>query len=183
MEVSTSMLVALMFITLLSMGIGNTVNTLSVIVEKGKQSGYNTLQIGWLGIILLSYFNMFWHTIDLLSVEEWGFLGFLYIMIGPILIYFTTSILIANYSEDVTHNRLVNPRFFTVFILLQVWIITVDILLEKGIMEHSLPNIVLMLIAFVLIGKQNETIQRYGLIASLGVVMLALLLRSLGVLT
>ncbi len=59
MEVSTSLLVALMFVTLLSMGIGNAVNTLSVIVEKGKKSGYSKLQVGWLGLILLSYFNMF----------------------------------------------------------------------------------------------------------------------------
>ncbi|MDX2487929.1 MAG: hypothetical protein QNL03_10600, partial [Gammaproteobacteria bacterium] len=98
MEVSTSLLVALMFVTLLSMGVGNAVNTFSTIVEKGKDSGYGKLQIGWLGFLLLSYFNMFWHVLDLLSVDKWGFAGFLYMMSGPILIYFATSILIASQS-------------------------------------------------------------------------------------
>jgi hypothetical protein len=183
MEVSTSLLVALMFVTLLSMGIGNTVNTLSVVVGKGKKSGYSTLQVGWLGLMLLSYFNMFWHIIDLLSVDKWGFPGFLYMMTGPLLIYFATSILIATHSENEINKMLVKPRFFAVFILLQVWIITVDLMLEKSIIEHSLLNVVLMLIALVLIRKQDETIQRYGLMASLGVVMLAVVLRSFGILS
>ncbi len=183
MEVSTSLLVALMFVTLLSMGIGNTVNTLSIVVEKGKKSGYSTLQVGWLGLILLSYFNMFWHIIDLLSIDKWGFPGFLYMMAGPLLIYFATSILIATHSENEIKETLVKPRFFAVFILLQVWIITVDVMLEKSIMEHSLINVIMIFIAFVLMRKQNETIQRYGLAISLGAVVLAVILRSLGVLS
>lgn len=183
MEVSTSLLVALMFVTLLSMGIGNTVNTLSVIVEKGKKSGYSNLQGGWLCLLLISYFNMFWHIIDLLSIDKWGFLGFLYMMIGPMLIYFATSILIATQSEEVSQKTLVRPRFFAVFILLQFWIITVDIVLEKSAIEHSLLNVALMLIALVLLRKHDEKIHAYGLTASLGIVVFAVILRSLGVLS
>ncbi len=182
MEVSTSLLVALMFVTLLSMGIGNAVNTLSLIVEKGKNSGYGKLHIGWLGLLLLSYFNMFWHIIDLLSVDKWGFPGFLYMMTGPMLIYFATSILIASQSEDETKKTRVKPRFFAVFMLLQGWIITVDLLLGKSILENSLLNAAMMLIAFVLMRKPDETIQRYGLMTSWGVVTLAVVLRSLGML-
>ena len=183
MEVSTSLLVALMFVTLLSMGIGNVLNTLSVIVEKGKKSGYSKLQVGWLGLILLSYFNMFWHIIDLLSIDKWGFPGFLYMMSGPLLIYFATSILISTHSEDEIKETLVKPRFFAVFIVLQAWIITVDIMLEKSIVEHSLLNVIMIFIAFVLMSKQDETIQRYGLMVSLVVVTLAIILRSFGILS
>lgn len=183
MEVSTSLLVALMFVTILSMGIGNAVNTLSVIVEKGEKSGYSNLQIGWLGLLLISYFNMFWHINDLFSVDKWGFIGFLYMMTGPILIYFATSIMIATKNEDGSQKTLVRPRFFIVFILLQFWIITVDLMLEKSVIEHSLLNIIMMSIAFVLMRRQDETMQRYGLILSLGIVILAVILRSLGVLS
>ena len=182
MEVSTSLLVALMFVTLLSMGIGNAVNTLSIIVEKGKKSGYSNLQVGWLGLLLISYFNMFWHVIDLLSVEKWGFLGFLYMMTGPLLIYFATSILIATKNEDEGQKILIRPLFFVLFMLLQFWIITVDLMLEKSVIEHSLLNIIIILIALILMRNQDEKVQRYGLIASLGVVILAVILRSLGVL-
>ncbi len=182
MEVSTSLLVALMFVTLLSLGIGNAVNTLSEIVEKGNASGYGRLQIGWIGLLLLSYFNMFWHTIDLLSIDKWGFPGFLYMMAGPMLIYFATSILIATKSEDETRKTQIKPRFFTIFLLLQGWIITVDIMLGKSIIENSLLNVALMLIALVLMAKSDETIQRYGLMASWGVVTLAVVLRSSGML-
>ena len=180
MEVSTTLLVALMFVTLLSMGIGNTVNTLSVIVEKGKRSGYSQLQVGWMGLILLSYFNMFWHVLDLLSIDKWGFLGFLYMMAGPILIYFATMILIATKSEDETKKMLINPRFFAVLMLFQGWIISVDIMLGKSIVENSLLNVALLLIILVLMRNDDERIQRYGLIASLGVVVLAVVFRSSG---
>ena len=183
MEVSTSLLVALMFVTILSMGIGNTVNTLSVIVEKGKKSGYSKLQVGWLVLLLISYFNMFWHIIDLLSVEKWGFLGFLYMMTGPILIYFATSILIATKNEDEGQKILIRPLFFVLFMLLQFWIITVDLILEKSVIEHGLLNIIMMFIAFVLIRKHDEKIQQYCLAVSLGIVVLAVILRSLGVLS
>ncbi|MGB5965170.1 MAG: hypothetical protein WBF77_12940 [Sulfurimonadaceae bacterium] len=182
MEVSTSLLVALMFVTLLSMGIGNAVNAFSTIVEKGKDSGYGKLQIAWLGLLLLSYFNMFWHVIDLLSVNKWGFPGFLYMMSGPILIYFATSIIIASKSEDKTNKTPLKPRFFAVFALFQGWIITVDYMLGKSILENSMLNIVMILIALVLMRKPDETIHRYGLIASWGVVGLAVVLRGLGVL-
>lgn len=182
MEVSTTLLVALMFVTLLSMGIGNAVNALSVIVEKGKKSGYSTLQVGWLGLMLLSYFNMFWHILDLLSIDKWGFPGFLYMMTGPILIYFATSILIVTQSEGETKETLVKPRFFAVFILLQVWIITVDLMLDKSIIGNSLLNVIMIFIALVLMRKQDETIQRYGLIVSGGVVTLVAVLRSFGIL-
>ncbi len=182
MEVSTTLLVALMFVTLLSMGIGNAVNTLSVIVEKGNKSGYSRLVIGWLVLLLISYFNMFWHILDLLSIDKWGFIGFLYMMTGPILIYFATSILIASHSDEEKKTSSVKPRFFVVFLLLQGWIITVDIMLEKNMIEHSLINVILILISFILMFKEDETIQRYGLIAGLGVVMIAMVLRSLGTL-
>ena len=183
MEVSTSLLVGLMFVTLLSMGIGNTVNTLSVIVEKGKKSGYSNLQVGWLALLLISYFNMFWHIIDLLSVDKWGFLGFLYMMTGPLLIYFATAILIATHNENESNKTRVRSRFFVVFMLLQFWIITVDMMLEKSAIEHSLLNIIMMIIAFVLMRSQDVKVQRYGLISSLGIAILAVILRSLGVLS
>lgn len=182
MEVSTSLLVALMFVTLLSMGIGNAINTFSTIVEKGKASGYSTLLISWLGLLLLSYFNLFWHVIDLLSVEKWGFPGFLYMMSGPMLIYFATSILIASKNEDDTNSALPKPRFFAVFLLLQVWIITVDYMLSKSIIEHSALNVVMMLIALVLMRKPDKAVHRYGSIASWCVVMLAVVLRAFGIL-
>lgn len=179
MEVPPVLLVALMFVTLLSIGIGNAINTFSTIVEKGKASGYSKLQIGWLGLLLLSYFNMFWHTIDLLSIDKWGFPGFLYMMTGPVLIYFATSILIATHDEDNTNGMSVNGRFFTVFALLQVWIITVDLMLEKSFIGNSLLNAAMLLIALVLIRKADDVTQRYGLMASWGVVTLAVLLRTL----
>jgi hypothetical protein len=182
MEVSTTLLVALMFVTLLSMGIGNAVNTLSVIVEKGEKSGYSRLVIGWLVLLLISYFNMFWHIIDLLSVDKWGFIGFLYMMTGPILIYFATSILIASQSDEEKKTSSVKTRFFSVFMLLQGWIITVDMMLEKSIIENSMVNVVLLLIAFVLMRKEDETIQSYGLIAGLLVITLSMVLRGMGIL-
>ena len=116
-------------------------------------------------------------------VDKWGFLGFLYMMTGPLLIYFATAILISTHNENETNKTLIRPGFFVVFMLLQFWIITVDLMLEKSVIEHSLLNIIMMLIAFVLMRSQDEKVQRYGLIANLGIVILAVILRGLGVLS
>ncbi len=183
MEVSTSLLVALMFVTLLSMGIGSAVSTFSVIIEKGKTSGYSIIQIGWLGLLLLTYFNMFWHTVDLLSKDTWGFVGFLYIMAGPVIIYFATSILIASRNQEHEGQTVVQPRFFVVVLLLQMWIITVDVILGNNILSNNVLNIIIALKVIGLIYSPKMQVQRYGLMASLALVVLALFFRGLGIIS
>ena len=125
---------------------------------------------------------MFWHVLDLLSVDKWGFSGFLYIMSGPILIYFATSILIASQSESGTNIAPLKPRFFAVFVLFQIWIISVDLMLGKSFLENSILNAVMTVIALVLMLKSDVKIHNYGLIVSWGVIVLVVTLRVLGVL-
>ena len=80
MEVSQGLLVALMFITIVTMAIGALLASLVDLVNVAKTASYSRLQIVWIGLLLLSLLDMFWHTIDLLEVEDWEFPGFLFVI-------------------------------------------------------------------------------------------------------
>jgi hypothetical protein len=183
MEVSTSILVALMFVTLLSMGIGNIINTLSSVIEKGKESGYTFIQVGWFVLLLMTSFNMFWHTLELLAKDDWKFIAFLYMMVGPIILYFASSILIS--SKDTQRKSEVESgirsHFLIAVFLLQVWIITVDIILGDNEVQFNIFNIILSVILIVLINTSKIAIQRYGIIISLALVFIAIILRGFNI--
>ncbi len=86
MEISSGLLVAVMFIIILSMGIGHILVSAAAMVDRRVARRIDALHVNWMLILLLIYFNFFWHTLDLLATEEWVFASFLYMMAGAILI-------------------------------------------------------------------------------------------------
>ena len=90
MEVSSSLLVAIMFVIILSMGIGHILVAAAAMVDRRVAQRIDVLHVNWTLLLLLVYFNFFWHTLDLLATEDWVFASFLYMMAGAILIYFAT---------------------------------------------------------------------------------------------
>ena len=141
------------------------------------------LQIGWLGLLLLTYFNLFWHTIELSSEEKWGFVSFLYIMAGPISIYVAMSILMTSGSEEQNVQAIMKRRFFVVFLFLQIWIVTVDIILGNSVLSNNVLNVIIGLIVIGLIYSQKAQVQQYGTINSLTLVVLTLVIRGLDIIS
>ena len=99
-EVSAALLVALMYITILSMGIGNVLATLARVVRRGREAEFDRVHVAWIALLLVAHLNLFWHTLDLFSVEQWGFFGFLYVIAGPTLLFFATDVLVAERPDS-----------------------------------------------------------------------------------
>ena len=149
-------------------------------------NGLDAIHILWIALLLCAHFNLFWHTLDLLMVEHWSFVGFLYVISGPILIFFCTGVLVAERpdSPDVDarmHYFQACGRFFLLFALLQIWVIGTDFVLGRGFTDSGVFNAGLFTLALVLAFSSNYRTHVAG--AALGVIIyvVAIVLRGLGV--
>lgn len=146
MDITNALLVAMMFIVLLTIGIGNIVMGLAALVDRRsplRPDGYHT---SWTIIVLLLHFNLFWHVIDILRIETWVFPEFLYVILGALLMFFATHILLPDASSEAVDLRVhyfdVHRQFFSFLALLMLWIVGVDFLLGSGMTSAGIINLV-----------------------------------------
>ena len=163
MDLSSALLVAIMFVVLLSIGIGNILMSLAAMVDRRSPVAASRMHISWIALLLLVYFSLFWHTLDVLSVEDWTFAEFLYVMLGPVLILFASQVLLPNPSS--TDVGELNERYFEVsrpfFLLLaasQIWVNGVDLILGGGLTRSGGINGVAMVFALILAFSHNRTV-------------------------
>lgn len=188
MEISNSMLVAIMFVMILSIGIVNILASLASKIDYRANQKNKGICLSWIVLLLLAHFNMFWHTVDILSIEAWRFFGFLYIIAGPVLIFFATDLMLPESSHPEAsdlkgHYFLVNRRFFFILVLLQLWMIGVDLVFGRGFTGAGGFNLATLAIALILIALQSAKIHVWGAVAAWTVFMTSLVLREAGVIS
>ncbi len=130
MDNPTTLLVAIMFVTIVVTGLVNILMFLSDLVAGKSKTG--PLHVNWIALLLVAYLNFFWQTTLILEIEGWGFLSFVGFIIGPITLLFATNVLIAvpEGSERTTLDRhyfKLSGRFFFLLLLVQVWVVCLDI--------------------------------------------------------
>ena len=177
MEVSNVLLVAILFVTLLGLGIAHVVVAMAGVVGGDRERRPDALLATWTVLLLLIYLELFWHTIDLLNVEEWQFTGFLYVIVGPILLFFASSVLLpgAEVPASVSardHYLSVSRRFFGLLALLQLWVIGIDQLLGSGFTTGSMVNAVGAVLLAVLASTSRISVHA-GLTAVLALLYVA----------
>jgi hypothetical protein len=151
-EISSALLVAMMFIVLLTIGIGNIIMTLASMVDRRSPVTASRLHVSWIVLLLLLYFGFFWHTLDILAVEEWEFGSFLYIMLGPVLIIFASQVLLPQGDgTDVDENYFgVSRPFFLFLAASQLWVNGADLILKDGLTRAGALNGVAAVFVLVL---------------------------------
>jgi hypothetical protein len=152
-----------MFVVLLSIGIGNILMSLAAMVDRRSPLTASWLHISWVVLLLLLYLSLFWHTLDVLSVEEWTFGEFLYVLLGPVLILFASQVLLPNPSQTDTvelHERYfeVSRPFFFFLAASQVWGNGVDLILRDGLTRAGGVNGVAAVLAIVLAISHKRTV-------------------------
>lgn len=162
-EISSALLVAMMFVVLLSIGIGNILMSLATMVDRRSAVTASRMHISWIILLLLVYFSLFWHTLDVLSVEEWTFGQFLYVMLGPVLILFASQVLLPQPSGsdvgDLNERYFeVNRSFFFFLAASQIWVNGVDLILKDGLTRAGAINGVAAIIALTLAFSRNRTV-------------------------
>lgn len=167
MEVSNSLLVAMMFVMVLSISIGNLLMTLAGLVDRQSALKSGRVQTNWMILLLLVHFSLFWHVIDLLAIKEWTFTSFLFMIAGPILILFATVVITPQGPPDDESDLFpqflrVSRQFFLLLALLQLWILATDFILGSGFVAASLPNAMFLLLSAWLASTRHAKTHTIG---------------------
>jgi hypothetical protein len=131
MDNPTTLLVAIMFVTILAMAIGNVLMTCAEIAGGLRRPMPERIQLSWIFLMLFALLNLFWETPVLLEVENWLFVEFLYVIAGPMVLLFATSVITApardqQIVESHGHYFELCRRFFVMLALHEVWILGID---------------------------------------------------------
>ena len=185
MDISASLLVAIMFVVLLSIGIGNILMSLAAMVDRRSPVTASRMHISWIVLLLLVYFSLFWHTLDVLLFEEWKFGEFLYVMLGPVLILFASQVLLPDPSRtdagDLNENYLQASRPFFLFLAAsQLWVNGVDLILKDGLIPSGAVNGVAAIFALTLAFTRSRPVHLIVTTAMWSLFLVAWTLRSLG---
>lgn len=177
MDNPTTLLVAIMYVTIVATGLVNILMTLSDIV--GGKRKTDAIHTGWLVLLLMIYLGFFWETTAILDIEGWDFLSFISFIIGPIVLLFATNLIAS--PADTEEGAMLDQyyfeqsgRFFLLLGLVQIWIIALDIVFENVSYTTYLTAFIGVLFIFLMISK-NYRVHIGGLI----VVGLAFVVRSI----
>jgi len=186
MEITNSLLVAMMFIVLLTIGISNIIMALAVTVDRRSALRFDIIHTSWLILLLLVYFRLFWQVLDILSIESWSFLGFLFVLIGPLLLLFATNIMVqdagsGSASEPRRHYYDVAPQFFVFMAMLQVWVVGVDLLFADGLTVMSGINIAAGLLFLIMAFSPTQRVHSSGTVVAWVLFLVAMTLHGVGI--
>ena len=179
-----TLLVALMFITILSMGIGNILGSMADILNHATPSRRGRVHISWIVLLLMVHFNLFWQTKEILDVENWEFGGFLLTIAGPVLLFLAASILLTDPPEGVREDLNsffvgLGRRFFLIFALLQVWVMGVGFTLTGSFVVTDIVNAVFLVLAVSLASSTSERFHNVGAFLAWGLGLVSFALRWL----
>ncbi|MEE8251720.1 MAG: hypothetical protein V3R24_08270, partial [Gemmatimonadales bacterium] len=76
MDNPTTLLVAIMYITIIAIGLGNLLMTLSEIVGGQRKPGPDPVHVSWMLVLLLAYLSYFWETTVILAIDDWEIVTF-----------------------------------------------------------------------------------------------------------
>ena len=184
MDISYTLIVALMFITILSFGFANILSSLAEIVNKKNNVSVSNVHLNWILLLLIIHFNLAWHAVLISTKAEWTYDTFLFIELGPILAFFTTRILAPPEVSDKESSTLeynfisVRQRFFLIFALIQVWAIGTDFVLKRGFTGSSVFNVLLIILALLMMNTRSYQKQFYGVIIAWCLFLGAIALRG-----
>lgn len=134
MDNPTTLLVAIMYVTIVATGLITVLMALSDIVGNKRQT--DPLHSAWIVLLLIVYLHFFWETTAILEIEDWHFLSFLAFIAGPIVLLFATNLIVSG-AETETGETVTAvyfqqaPRFFLLLCLVQVWIVGLDLVFSN----------------------------------------------------
>ena len=115
----------------------------------------------WILLMLLALLNLFWETTTILDIENWLFIQFLYVIAGPMVLLFATSVIAApaqteQSSEGQSHYFGLCKRYFVMLALHEVWIIGIDYLYAALSMNTLLSAALLILFVVLAVSRSHR---------------------------
>ncbi|MFC1690362.1 hypothetical protein ACFL07_12040 [Pseudomonadota bacterium] len=179
MDNPTTLLVAIMYVTIVATGLVNVLMALSDIV--GGKNKSDSLHTGWLVLLLLAYLSFFWETTAILEIEGWDFLAFVSFIMGPIVFLFATNLITSpNEVEEEPMGSYYfeqGSRFFMLLCLVQIWIIGLDVVFSTiGYATYLTAGIGILLLVMMI--SRNHRLHVTGLAILLSAFLARIVLRA-----
>ncbi len=181
MDNPTTLLVAIMYVTIVATGLVNVLMVLSDIV--GGKCKSDTLHTGWLVMLFLAYLSFFWETTAILDIEGWNFLAFISFIIGPIMLLFASNL--ATSPKEVDEAPLGSyyfeqgQRFFLLLCLVQAWIIGLDVVFDTISYATYMTGGIAAAFLVLMVSK-NRRLHLAGLAILLLVFFIRIIFRAVG---
>ena len=158
MDNPTTLLVAIMFVTILAMAIGNILTTCAEIAGGLRHPMPERIQLSWIFLMLFALLSLFWKTTVLLDVDEWLFVEFLYVMAGPMVLLFATSVITAPVKDEQSggshsHYFGLCRRFFIMLALHEAWILGIDYWYASPSILNLINAMILLLFLLLAVSK------------------------------
>jgi len=156
MDNPTTLLVAIMYVTIIAIGLSQLLMTLSELAGD-KVPLPDRVHLSWLLLLLLAYFTYFWQTTEILEVDSWDFVGFMAFLTGPVILLFATNLLVvlpdADSQSKQQHYLDISGRFFLLMALFQGWLVGLDIVTD-GV---TLPTYLAAALGLLCVGLMFST--------------------------
>ena len=174
MDISTTLLVILMFTSIVGIGIANILMAFAGQVSALSQVFKRWVWAAWLLILLLTYLGMFWNSRVLVQREDWHYSLFLFVILGPILLLFASTVMTQRLVTDADDGESprddkATSRFFCLYAAVQAWFIGMDYVVGTGWFEATTVSVCLFVAASLL-----AVIRKHSLIRAFTYVMLGL---------
>ena len=186
MEISHTLIVALMYVTVLSFGFASLLASLAQIIRRGNNIHVSPVHLNWLLILLLVHFNMVWHAVLFTNIETWSYHAFLIIVLGPTLAFFSANMLVPELDENANKDTLIESyfsfiqQFLILFGAIQVWAIASDFILGRGTTGSGIFNIILLVVVIFLYNSRSNKAHVFSIYFIWTVYITSIALRSMG---
>lgn len=142
-QITEGLLVAFMFILILSMGVGTILVAAADLADRRRKLRVHWLPLSWLVILLLVQLSLFWNTLDILLVEDWSFFDFILVTAGPVILYLATGVLLPDPETTDAEGSLaryfqVSRIAFPLLMLLALWSLGTQYGLLGGTLQSPL---------------------------------------------
>ena len=179
----TTMLVAIMFVTILAIAIGNILMACAEIAGGLRHPMPERIQLSWIFLMLFALLSLFWQTTVLLDIDEWLFVEFLYFMAGPMVLLFATSIITAPLKDEQSveshsHYFGLCNRYFIMLAIHETWLLGIDYW-YTSFNTLSIINVALLFLFLLLSFSRSLRIHIIGATLTWSGYILALVLLTL----
>ena len=166
MENPTGILVALMFVTIVTMAIANLLTFLAGRLRDEGWVRANRLQVTWVVILGFICLDAFWRCIDILGVEDWDFAGFLLMIAGASVLFFASSTLpefVAGGAPPREEGkRTSNGVFFVMLAGFEVWLILLNLFFPGGSFISALFSVAAAAVLLAMALRPGVAIYKVG---------------------
>ena len=184
MDNPATLLVAIMFVTILAIAVGNILMTCAEIAGGLRHPMPDRIQLSWIFFMLFALLNLFWETTALLEVESWLFVEFLYVIAGPMLLLFATSVITSPARDQQSvqshdHYFELCRRFFIMLALHEAWILGIDFR-YASLSAMSLISAAMLFLFLILAFSSSLRVHVAGASLIWSGYIVALIVRTLG---